>query len=152
MPSALAPTARHRAPLVLASAAFIVAGGYIHAREWLDTYRDVPAEAAGSVVVRVGFPVNAIVSLLVAAALVLTLFAGHRFGRWVVIGAIAFQAASLAVLIGTRVGSVLGWAEPIWTVGADQTRAVEIGALVALTATLLLGATGRRIRGRTETG
>lgn len=152
MPPAADPTLRHRAPLVLAAAAFIAAGGYVHAREWLDTYRNVPADAAGAVVVRVGFPLNAGMSLLLAGALVVTLFFGRRFAPWVTVAALVFQATSLAVLIGTRVGSVLGWAEPIWTVGADQTRAAEIGALVALAASLLLPVMARPVRGRTETG
>ncbi|MEY2403444.1 MAG: hypothetical protein QOD38_995, partial [Acidimicrobiaceae bacterium] len=41
-------------------------------------------------------------------------------------------AASLGSLILSRTGSVLGWKEPVWTDGANQARAVEIVALVAL--------------------
>ena len=104
----------------------------------------VPADAAGSFVVRVGFPVNVALSAVGVVALVTTLFVAKRLVPMVVAGVIAFQAASLAVLIGTRVGSVLGWAEPVWTAGADQTRAVEIGALVALLASVAVGFTARR--------
>jgi len=129
---------RFTTPLVLVSAAFVAAGGYIHLREWLDTYRDVPSEAPGAFVVRVGFPLNAASSLLLAAALVATLFAARRLQPVVIASAFLFQAASLAVLIRTRTGTVLGWTEPSWTAGASQTRAVEIAALVCLGAAALL--------------
>lgn len=39
-----------------------------------------------------------------------------------------------------------GWAEPVWTVGADQIRAVEIGALVSLAAVVALSVSERRPR------
>jgi len=123
---------RTTTPLLLASAMFVAAGGFVHLREWLDSYRDVPAAAPGSAVVRLGFPVNAGLSLLVAAALVLTAFRLRRLAPYVVAGAVAFQAGALATLVVSRTGSLWGWAEPVWTLGADQTRAVEIGALVML--------------------
>lgn len=135
---------RYRRPLVLAAAAFVAAGGYVHLREWLDGYRDVPADASGAFVVRVGFPLNAAMSLLVAAGLVATLFVARRFGPLVVAAAIALQTTSLAVRIGTRVGSVLGWTEPVWTRGADQARAVGLGAIVALLAAMAVGASAQR--------
>lgn len=122
-------------PLLIVAAAFVLAGGWIHLREWLDTYRDVPSEAPGSWVVRIGFPVNAAVSVLLAAALVFVAFRGGRRLGLAVIGAtVLFQAGSLAALIITRVDELFGWTEPTWTDGAEQTRAVEIGALVALVA------------------
>jgi hypothetical protein len=136
---------RHRGPLVIAAAAFVAAGGYVHAREWLDGYRDVPAAAPGAFLVRVGFPLNAAMSLLVAVTLVATLFVARRRAPVVVAGAMAFQAVSLAVLIGTRVGSVLGWTEPVWTRGADQARAVGIGAIVALVGVVAVSAAARRM-------
>ena len=44
--------------LIVVAAVFVAAEG-IHLREWLDTYRHVPASVPGAAVVRVGFPVNA---------------------------------------------------------------------------------------------
>jgi hypothetical protein len=129
---------RATTPLVLLSAAFIAAGGFIHLREWLDTYRQVPGEAPGAFVVRVGFPVNAGLSLLVAIMLVGTFVVAQRLQLVAVVAAAAFQLGSLVVLIGTRVGSVLGWRVPVWTMGADQTRAVEIGALLCLAALVVV--------------
>ena len=120
--------------LILASAALIAAGGFIHLREWLETYRDVPSEAPGAFVVRVGFPVNAGLSFVLALALLTTVLVARRFQLVTIAAAFGFQAGSLAVLIGTRAGTVLGWTEPTWTPGANQTRAVEIGALLCLAA------------------
>ncbi len=125
---------RSTTPLLLAAAMFVTAGGFAHLREWFDTYRDVPAGAPGAAVVRVGFPVNAGLSLLVAVALVVTAFTLRRWAPVVVGAALLFQAGALAVLILSRIGTVLGWSESGWTLGADQIRAVEIGALVMLAA------------------
>jgi len=122
--------------MLFASAAYVLAGGYIHLREWLGAYRFVPASAPGAALVRVGFPVNAALSVVLAVVL---LAAAVRLPRLVVpavVGTMAFQAASLAFVVGSRVGTVLGWSEPAWTTAAEQTRAVEVGAL------LMLGAAG----------
>lgn len=139
--------ARFTAPLLVAAALFVAAGGYVHLREWLDTYRHVPAEASGSAVVRVGFPINAAVSALLTIALAYNAWRRTRYATHVIMAALAFQAVSLGVLVATRTGTFLGWSEPSWTTGADQTRAVQIGALVmlaavpAVTAVLRLGST-----------
>lgn len=126
------------------SALFVAAGGYVHLREWLDLYRHVPADSPGAAVVTVGFPVNAGVSLLFAGALALCAWRPQRLAPLVVGGAALFQLASLALLIATRTGSVLGWTEPSWTPGADQTRAVEIGALISLAAVAAVAVVHRR--------
>lgn len=137
-------TTRYTAPLLLAAALFVAAGGFVHLREWLDTYRHVPASAAGAAVVRVGFPMNAAASVAVAVALALCAVRRTRFAPHIIAAAMVFQAASLAALILTRTGSFLGWAEPIWTLGADQSRAVEIGALLSLTAVVAVAILQRR--------
>jgi hypothetical protein len=130
--------------MLLAGAVFTAAGGYIHLREWIETYREVPASAPGAAVVRIGFPVNAGVSLVLAVGLALVATLLPRLVAPVVVASILFQAGSIAVLIGTRVGTVLGWTEPVWTPAADQTRAVEIGALLALGAASVLLRASRR--------
>ena len=134
---------RTSAPFVIAAAVFVAAGGAIHLREWLDSYRDLPSGVPGSAVVRIGFPVNAATSALVASALIATLFTRRDRAVYVIGAAIAFQAASLASLIVSRTGSLFGWMEPVWTDGANQIRAVEIAALVALGAALALSARRR---------
>lgn len=136
---------RRTAPLVIASAAFIAAGGVIHVREWLDVYRHVPADVPGAAVVRIGFPLNAAASLIVALALLFCAWRRSRFTPHVVVAAVLFQAGALAALIVTRTGSLLGWSEPGWTIAAEQTRAVEVGALVALAAVSVITAQ-RRMR------
>lgn len=125
-------------PLVVASAVFVAAGGYIHLTEWLDVYRDTPSQVPGAEVVTIGFPVNVAVSVLAVLALAAAV---TKFPQWlwvVVAGTFAFQAGSLATLILSRTGSVFGWTEPVWNDAANQTRAVEIGALVCLAALGLL--------------
>lgn len=134
-------------PLLLVTAALVAAGGYVHLREWLEIYRDIPSSVPGSAVVRIGFPLNAAVSFVLALVLVALAVGAPRSNRVtnVVLGATAlFQAASLASLILSRTGSVFGWSEAIWTPGADQTRAVEIGALFMLVGIIAIQAAGRR--------
>lgn len=120
--------------MVALAAMFIGAGGFVHLRDWLGIYRLVPASASGAAVVRVGFPLNAAASLVLVIALVLVVRRRSRLTQPVIFGALAFQALSLATLIATRVSSVFGWSEPIWTPGAEQTRAVEVAAIIALLA------------------
>lgn len=121
-------------PLVALSALFIGAGGFIHLRLWLDLYRHIPASSPGAAVVRVGFPLNVAASLACVLALILVFRRPSRLTQPVIFAALAFQVASLATLIATRVGSLFGWAEPTWTGGPEQTRAVEVAAIVALLA------------------
>ncbi|MDP1818886.1 MAG: hypothetical protein Q8K58_03225 [Acidimicrobiales bacterium] len=130
-------------PMLLAAAAFTAAGGFVHGREWLVDYRDVPAAAPGSWLVRIGFPVNAGLSVLLVIALVLVALRLPRFAVPVALGVAGFQAGTLALVIATRTGTVFGWTEPVWTRGADQSRAVAIGALLVLGAAAALHVVGR---------
>jgi hypothetical protein len=75
--SAIESTPHVAAPLLLSAALFTAAGGYVHLREWVHTYRAIPASAPGSALVRIGFPVNAAASAVLALALVACAF--HRF-------------------------------------------------------------------------
>jgi hypothetical protein len=125
---------RPATPLLLLSVLFVVVGGAVHLREWLETYRHVPVTIPGAAVVRVGFVANAAISALLAVALVGTAFVSRRLGAMVVAAAVLFEASSLGTLIQTRRGSVFGWTEPGWSRAASQTLAIEIGALVVLAA------------------
>ena len=129
--------------MALMSSMFIAAGGFIHLTEWRDLYRHVPADSPGADVVRLGFPINTAASLVLVISLLLAIRHRSRLTSPVILPAVAFQAASLAMLIATRVGTVFGWTEPSWTPGAEQSRAVEIAAIVAL---LVLAAFVRRDR------
>ncbi len=119
-------------PLVIASAAFVAAGGYIHLTEWLDVYRDIPSNVPGSDVVKIGFPINVAISVLAVIALGIAAWRLPRLLWLVVAGTFVFQAGSLATLILSRTGTVFGWTEPTWNDAANQTRVVEIGALLCL--------------------
>ena len=134
---------RVRTALLLTAVVLVLAGGLVHLREWLQTYRDVPAAVPGAAVVRVGFPLNVAASLVIAAALVATMLGFARYTVIAIVSAIAFQAASLGTLILSRTGSVFGWREPVWTDAANQARAVEIGALIALVAAMAITAQAR---------
>lgn len=139
-------------PLVAASALFVAAGGYIHLTEWLDVYRDIPSNVPGNEVVTVGFPVNVAMSVIAVVALVVAAWRLPQHLWLVVAGAFLFQAGSLATLILSRTGSVLGWTEPTWNDAANRTRAVEIGAIVCLAALggfLALQRSGRENAGTT---
>lgn len=125
-------------PLVVASAVFVAAGGYIHLTEWLDVYRDTPSQVPGAEVVTIGFPVNVAISVLAVLALGVAATKATQWLWIVVAGTFLFQAGSLATLILSRTGSVFGWTEPVWNDAANQTRAVEIGALISLAALGLL--------------
>lgn len=125
------------APLLVAGAMFTLAGGYVHAREWFDTYRHLPSAVPGSFVVREGFLVNMAMSAIAAVALLVAAAKSSRWTPLVVTGTLLFQVSSLAVLIASRTGSVLGWSESDWTRGATQSRAVEIGAIAVFAAVLL---------------
>jgi len=125
--------------MMLAAAGYVAAGGYVHLREWFEQYRSVPASVSGAAVVRVGFPINAAVSVVLAALLVAAAVRLPRLAVPAIVATAAFQAAALALLVASRVGSVAGWSEPAWTLGAEQARAVEIGALLSLAAAAGLG-------------
>ncbi|MFN2505347.1 MAG: hypothetical protein ABR540_14175, partial [Acidimicrobiales bacterium] len=117
---------------VAAIAALVAAGGYVHLREWLGSYRSLPSAVPGAVVVKAGFPITAAISAVLAIVLIAMALRRQDRNRTtaVVLGVTAvFQAASLAALILSRTDSVFGWSEPAWTRGADQIRAIEIGAL-----------------------
>lgn len=127
--------ARPTRGFLLAVAAYVAAGGYVHLREWLNTYRDVPGSVPGAEVVTVGFPVNVAASAVLAGALIAAGLGWIR--RRGLVNALlaataAFQLGSLAVLVGTRYGTVLGWSERVWTRGAEQSLALELGALAVL--------------------
>ena len=130
--------------LLTVGAVLVAAGGVVHLREWLEIYRHVPAAAEGSVVVRVGFPINTAASLLVATALGVCAWRRSRFTPQVVVTAVLLQVGSLAALIASRTGSFLGWSEPSWTAGAKQAGAIEIGAVISLAAVAVIAVLRRR--------
>ena len=138
---------RTRGPIVLAAAAYVLAGGFVHLREWLDLYRYLPASVPGSAVVRLGFPINVALSVMAAAALVFTARASTRWAWMAVIGSVLFQAGSLAAVIRSRMGSLLGWSELGWTRAAKQSLLVEVAALAMLVALGAIIQLERRHRG-----
>jgi hypothetical protein len=86
----------------------------------------------GADVVRVGFPINAVASAVLAVSLVGAVFMGHRVAGAIVAMSALFESGSLAALVWTRRATVFGWTESGWSRGAVQTRSAEIAALVVL--------------------
>ncbi|MGI8661889.1 MAG: hypothetical protein ACR2LQ_01590 [Acidimicrobiales bacterium] len=142
---------RGSTPLRIAGAAFVAAGAYIHMNEWLDTYRHTPSDVPGSWVVRIGFLVDVAISVVAVAALLFTALRRARWATLVAVAVLGFQAGALATLILSRTGSVFQWMEPVWTDAAEQSRAVEIGALVSIAGALVLSGLDRRVRRSTNT-
>ncbi len=120
------------APLLIAAAAYTAGGGYVHLREWLTFYRKLPASLPGSAVVRVGFPVSAVVSAAVVVMLLVGAVRGGRLLPFVLGGAFLFEAGSLAALVVSRTGTLFGWSELTWSGGASQALLAEVAALGSL--------------------
>lgn len=131
------PTDPHRTVvgtvLWLVAAVAVLVGGILHLQIWNKDYKDLPSVVPGGWVVKVGFPVNAAVSVVVAAVL-----AGVAFGalsvlrRYVVPAALVLEVLSLAALIQSHRGTFLRYQEQEWDSDAKVVLVVEIGATVAL--------------------
>ena len=126
-----------RAPLRILlgiSAVYTAANAYVHADQWLNGYRRIPTSIAGWWVVRAGFPVAAVTAAVLAVALLVAIRVTALTVPTLAATA-ALHVGSLIALIVTRTGSLFGWSEPVWTLGANQARATELGALLAIALT-----------------
>ncbi|MDQ3931435.1 MAG: hypothetical protein M3252_01150, partial [Actinomycetota bacterium] len=101
-------------PFLTISALLMAGGGALHLGDWIRTYRALPWQVHGAWVVRVGLPVNAAISFLLAALLVVVATRRPRLRLYAIAGAIALEFASLLALVLSRYGGVLGWTEPGW--------------------------------------
>jgi hypothetical protein len=134
-------------PLAIMSAVPLITGGALHLRDWSRTYKAVPWEVPGAWVVRAGFPINGLISVVLAVLLVSSAAKQWSALRYVIAGAVAFQVSSIAALVLSRRGSFLGWTEPVWSVEARQILALEILTLVGLAALAISLYTARNERG-----
>ncbi|MGI8757611.1 MAG: hypothetical protein ACR2MB_17495 [Acidimicrobiales bacterium] len=139
------PTDPHRTILgtagwVLAALA-VLAGGLLHLKIWNSDYRDLPKEVPGWWVVKVGFPVNAASSVVIALALALVAFgAVVALRRFIVPAALALEVGSIAALVQSRRGTIFRWSEKGWTTNAKQVLIVEIVGTVLLVIAAMLPA------------
>ena len=124
-------------PLALATAAFVAAGGFIHLREWWETYRDVPSSVPGSWVVRVGFPVDVALSVVAVSALVGAVWTGRRLAM-VAGGILAFQVGASVAAVVSREASLFGWTENGYNAAVRQAFAVQAGAALCVVALMAL--------------
>ena len=136
--------------LLALAAALVAAGGVLHLRDWLSTYRAVPWEVPGAWVVRVGFLVNAAVSVVVGVGLVAAAILFRRLLGVATAATIGFQLASIAAVILSRHGGVFGWVEQGWTTQARQVLAVEIAAVGVLVAAQLARVPRRQVLRRSD--
>jgi len=114
-------------PLTLVAAALVLAGGIWHLKLWDDRYRDLPDQIPGVEVVKLGFPVNAAVSVVLAGLL---LVAGGRLA--VLAAAMALEAGSIFALVDARTTVVLGWEDKTWDDDAVGILVLEAVALALL--------------------
>ena len=127
------------------ASAFVLAGGLIHYRLWQKTYRFTPDQVPGAWVVKAGFPVNAALSLLLAAGLIAVGYGVMmRFHLPVVVAALALELGSIFLLVMSRWWSIFGWEEKGWDTDAKRTIVVEALAAVTLIGLLVLDALSRR--------
>jgi len=130
-----------RTVLRVSTAAFVLAGGFIHYRLWQEQYKDLAATVPGRWVTRTGFPINAASSFVLAVGLIaigFSLFA--RLRPLVLLGALALELGSIAMLVTTRYRAVFGWKEPDWgdwSGGPKRTIVVEILAVLGLLAVIV---------------
>ena len=127
-----------------AGAVAVAAGGALHLKIWDQDYRDLPEGAIpGLWVVQTGFPINAAVSVVVAAAMLAVALGAVARGRHVVLAtALAVQIGSIVALVASRGPGIFGWSEKGYDGGADTILVVEIVAVVLILAALLSGRPG----------
>jgi hypothetical protein len=139
------PRNPHHTPLALAvwlaSAVGVLAGGLIHLQIWNSTYRALPGGGVipGVWVVKVGFPINTAVSVLVAIALALCAFGMVPvIRRFVIPIALALEVSSLGALIASRQASIFKWTEKGYDSNAKEVLVIEIVTVVLLVAAAVL--------------
>ncbi len=118
------------------AAALVLIGGVLHLNIWRTDYSGshLPGSVPGSFVVKVGFPVNAAASLVLAIALIVL---GERL--LVAVAGVLFEAASMVTLVLSRGVGIFGWKEQGW--GNKPTSVLVLVVEVAATVSLLVLAT-----------
>lgn len=118
----------------IVAAVLVLLGGLFHYQIWDSDYREIPDGAVdGLDVVKIGFPVNAAVSVILAVLLVVV---ARRPIVW--LAALLFELASIVTLVLSREASVLGWKEPDWNADAKKVLLVEALAVVVLALLLIV--------------
>src|SRR3954452_16211235 len=95
-----------------AAALLVLVGGLLHYQVWNKTYRHLPTQIPGVWVVKQGFPVNVLLSIVMAVLLGLT-----AVGMWAALGrllalvALALELGSIAFLVLSRGPGIMSWQE-----------------------------------------
>lgn len=117
-------------PTVLA-VLFALANAVVHLREWLQTYLELPDQIPGVWVVKIGFPVQIVLAVVLAGALVFALWRRPRLLWPVAVANVLFELGSIGALLVSRYASLFGWTERTWSGGPTQALVVEIAAALA---------------------
>jgi len=122
----------------LVAALLVAVTGGLHALLYREEYRDIHVDEMLGIDVSRSFLLATFAAAALATALVLTVVVG-RGGRQVALAGIAFAVGSLAAYALTRTVGFLGFEESRWTTEAILSKLAEVGALVALVASLARG-------------
>lgn len=119
----------------LVAALLVAVTGGLHALLYREEYRDIHVDEVLGIDVSRSFLLATFAAAALATALVLTVVIG-RGGRQVALAGIAFAVGSLAAYALTRTVGFLGFEESRWTTEAVLSKLAEVGAVVALAASL----------------
>ena len=120
-------SARNALGLRVAGALFALLGGAVHLQQWISVFRD---QSIGPL-----FLVNAVLSVIVAVALVAT---DDDVVIWPVLAGLALSVGSLLALLASRTVGLPGFEATGYDVAEYEAIAVEALASVALAAALVL--------------
>lgn len=122
------------------AAVLVLLGGILHLQLWNKTYRNLPSQYPGAWVVKDGFPVNGVLSILLAAALVITASGLLDLApRLIGFLALLLEAGSIAALALSRSShGIFSWRESGWNTDAKRVIFVELAAVLVLLVDLVL--------------
>jgi len=133
-----------RRSLLLVGAAGVLVSAYMHCYLYFwGGYRGISIDRVAGIDISRSFALNAIVGLLVAEILVLSL----RFDRLAVPGAVlgvVFAAGALGAYALARTSGLLGFTESGWSTEAVISKTAEVIAVLALGGYLVARAMGAR--------
>lgn len=146
------PTTSARDPVLLglsiASALGTLAGGLLHLQVWNSDYQDLPdGRIPGLWVVKTGFPINAVASVVVAAAVVAVAFGLlATVRRLAAPAALLLQLGSIVALVMSRGSGIFDWTEKGYGGDAKRILVVEIATSVLLVVTIVYAVARHRPR------
>ena len=122
-----------RTILRLVGALAVLAGGLLHFKVWNDVYKEIPSgQAPGLWVVKIGFPVQAAASVLLAVLMIFV----RRPIVWA--AAVLLDIGSVLALVLSRKASLFGWKEIGWGGDVRLILISEVAAVVVISVLLAM--------------